>query len=125
VASLDDYGAQVLQLDGRTIVDKASLMARIPVDIDIPEGGRPRNWDALSDMFRDSLAAKPAPRTVLLWRHAEVMMMRSLNDLLMALTVFGDVARAVSSTATGFPMAMQFRLILLGEGPMFPPFDGD
>ena len=42
-----------------------------------------------------------------------------MTDLLMAVVVLSDLARAVSSTATGFPHPLRFSVVLLGDDPAF------
>jgi len=117
--ALSDDGFHVLTLDGSAIFDKTSFMARIPVDIQSPDGLTPRNWDGFSDILYQVVAKRPGTTTVLVWRHAEVMLERSFNEFLMALTVFCDVARSVSTTISGSSTPTRFRVVLLGDGPMF------
>ena len=120
--ALRNRGADVLRLDGSTIVDKESLLAGVAADLApaAAEDLRPRGWDGLNDLLWQALAARPTDRVALIWRHADVLMERSLNDFLMGLNVFGDVARAVRSTGNGFPRVMQFQVFVLGDAPNFP-----
>jgi hypothetical protein len=125
--ALRNREADVLRLDGTTIVDKESLLAGVAADLAPAadaEDMRPRGWDGLNDLLWQVLAARPTDRVALIWTHADVLMERSLNDFLSGLNVFGDVSRAVRSTGNGFPRVMQFQVFVLGDAPSFPQLRG-
>ena len=117
--ALAEADVDVLRLDGSAIDDADSLMARVAVDLDLPEDQRPSTWDGLSDVFWAVLGALDASRAVLVWTHAERLMRGSMHDLVMAVTVLTDLARSVETTATGFPRPLRFSVVLLGDDPAF------
>ena len=77
IATLDmaarDAGLLARRIDLQGCGDKATLLLRLYVALDVPAGGG-RNWDALSDQLRD-LSWLPAPGYALLFDAA-----RDLRD---------------------------------------------
>ncbi len=110
----------VLHLDGASVTDKASLVARVAVDLGAAEGLQPVNWDGFADTFWQVLSARTADRVALVWTHAELMIEQSFNDFLVAITILADTARAVNTTRHGFSHPIQFQVFLMGEGTIFP-----
>ena len=119
LAALADEDIDVLHINGASVVDRTTLMDRIAVDLGIPDDDHPTGWDGLSDRLRTVLAGRRAPRALIVWSHAEQLIRHSMDDLLGAVVVFSDLARAVETTATGFPRRLRLQLVLAGEGPGF------
>ena len=115
---------EVIELDGGSVVDKASLMARIGADVPVPDNATPTGWDVLSDALWSALATYESDSVFFVWHRADVMMTGALNDFLIGLTVLINLSRSVETTETGFPRPMSFRIVLLGESPAFGPFPG-
>jgi len=113
-----DGDVDVLRVDGTTIVDRSTLAAQFASDLGFSASSTP-SWDGLSDSIRSVLVPLTARRAVIVWTHADRLARNSLNDLLTAVIVFSDLARAVSTTATGFPRALRLEVVLLGEGEGF------
>jgi hypothetical protein len=121
--TLTSRNIDILYIDGRSITDKASLWARIVVDLKGAETMQPQGWDGFNDVLWQGLAAHKADRVALIWTHAERMIEPSFNDFLVAMIVFADIIRAVQTTRHGFPQAMHLQLFLMGEGQMFPQLE--
>jgi hypothetical protein len=119
LAALAGENIDVLRIDGASVVDRPSLMERFATDLGIPDDDRPSGWDGLSDRVRTVLVGLRAPRAVIVWSHAEQLVRHSMDDVLAAVVVFSDLARAVETTATGFPRPVRLQLVLAGEGPGF------
>ena len=117
--SLRNEDVDVLPIDGSMIIDTPTLMAHVATDLGIADHARPSTWDGLSDRVYAVLAELTAPRAVVVWTDADQLVRHSLNDLLMAVIVFSDLARTVATTATGFPRPLRLDIVLLGADPAF------
>ena len=123
LAELEDvlrgYGFAVLTLHGKTVRDKATLLAQVETDLPHIEGMRPGNWDALADWFWNLLRVLDGDRVALLWTDADQIVQGDLQDLLDALRVLGGVADAVREGG-GLPRPTAVLIFLLGDARGFP-----
>ncbi len=116
-------GVAVLRLDGSEVADRASMLRRFAIDVDLDQAevSPPQSWNALNDVMWSVLAAQHNSWVALVWTHVEVIMQQSLNDLLTTIAVFTAVADSAQSKSVGAG-PIKFQLFLLGDGTMFPPF---
>jgi hypothetical protein len=120
--ALERAGYRVLRLEGAEATDKESFLAQVERDLPMPEGLDPGNWDAFADCLWGGLRELDDGRVAVVWTHAEVLLEHNLQTLLKAVGILTDTVRSVSTTEYGFSHDMLLRIVLIGDGPMFPPF---
>ncbi|MEO5723207.1 MAG: hypothetical protein ABIQ39_15700 [Ilumatobacteraceae bacterium] len=126
-AALDELSitdAVALLIDGTGVRDQRTLMEQIRSNIDLAGAGvdPPSGWDGLKDAMWSVVGAQQNDHVVLLWTGADTILGQSLAELLVAIEVFTLVARDARTRTTGVG-AVRFQLVLVGDGPMFPPYN--
>jgi hypothetical protein len=118
---LDAQGFQSYEIDGSRVEDKPSLFqeieAHVPVVLHTPRRVN-YSWDALMDDLWDGLRDKR--KAAILWLHADRLLSGNLQLLLDALSCLEELQRSFPLFEDGHRTIL--RVILLGNGPNFPPF---
>ena len=105
-AAAQTAGRGVRRIDLHGCRDKTTLLRRIAVALDFPEGFG-RNWDALSDSLRD-LSWLPATGHALLFEHADTMRDADEDDFDTLLDLIDEAADAL--VERGVPLWAFFAL---------------
>lgn len=124
LSELSVTGAAVLTIDGASVRDEQTLLEQIRRDIDFDSVGLdpPRGWNGLKDAMWTVVGAQNNEQVVLLWFGADTILAASLADFLLAIEVFTAVAEDALNRTTGVGR-VRFQLVLVGDGPMFPPYE--
>jgi hypothetical protein len=112
------HGFAVIDLDGKAVRDKATLLAQAEFDLPPVEGMRPGNWDALADYLWNGLYESGEERVALVWTDADQIVHGDLQDLLDGLRVLTSVADSIRE-GVSFPQRTTLLIFLVGEGPEF------
>jgi len=115
-----DFRAFYLQ--GESIIDKKTLLAKVEKDLPMPVGLRPHNWDAFVDCLRGGLSSLAQERVAIVWIDAHVMLGSDLQDFLIAIRSLTDVARYINTGGSGVSHEMQVYIFLVGNSSSFRPF---
>jgi len=115
-----DFRAFYLQ--GESIIDKKTLLAKVEKDLPMPVGLRPHNWDAFVDCLRGGLSSLAQERVAIVWIDAHVMLGSDLQDFLIAIRSLTDVARYINTGGSGVSHEMQVHIFLVGNSSSFRPF---
>ncbi len=67
------------------------------------------------------VAETDADAFAIVWSDAHRMLGSGLGDLMLAVEAITDLARQVDGSESGFPRPVTLRLVLVGDGPDFPP----
>jgi hypothetical protein len=102
---------RVLELDGRLIDNKASLLRSLTEKLG-PDSPPLTGWDALRDTIRTLVG--PGEFVALVWTYVHHMLDGSLADLITAADILMDVSRQT------YPHSV-FVTMMMGEGPNFCP----
>ncbi len=79
-----------------------------------------RNWSGFDDYLWGVVAETDA--VAIVWSDAHRMLGGGLGDLMLAVEAITDLARQVADgSESGFPRPVTLRLVLVGDGPDFPP----
>jgi hypothetical protein len=112
-------GFLIINLNGKLVRDKATLLAQAEADLPPVAGMRPGNWDALADYLWNGLHDLDHDQVALLWTDADQIVHGDLQDFLDGLRVFTSVADSVRDGAAGSPRSTTLLIFLVGDGPEF------
>ncbi|SDO87164.1 hypothetical protein SAMN04515671_2183 [Nakamurella panacisegetis] len=119
---LDRAGVYLLEIDVRHVSRREDFFDCAATGLGLGPDERLRKWSGLEDRIWGALAEHPADSGALVLRHADAMAGPALGDLLQAVGVFTDLAKAVGPGHEGsFPRDVQLFVILTGSGDSFPP----
>lgn len=102
---------ELIELDGSTVTDAASLFAAFGA---VSEGAPAANWDAFTDDFGTYVWGLDGEKAALIWDTAQAMLEGGLKDLVTAADVFSGLARQM------YGQDLIFVTFFAGEGPNFP-----
>jgi hypothetical protein len=123
--SLESQQFRTYLLDTAGVNDKASLLQAI-VGCFRPPASAPEglsSWDAAPDLVWQTLMERPEGRVALLWLHADHMLAERLQLVLDSLEMLEYLGNSLERQKLGrgcHPVI--FRIVLLGEGTCFPPW---
>ncbi|MDQ1568172.1 MAG: hypothetical protein QOF96_3052 [Actinomycetota bacterium] len=115
---LEAAGADIVELDGTTIHDKATFLAAVEASVPMPPGLTPHNWDALRDVLWRWLLGVGEGRVALVWRDAHELESRDLNTFLEAVLILHGVALRSHDSGTGQAAASLY-LVVAGNATNF------
>lgn len=118
--SLDTGGAGDGTSERAGTADRDALFTATAAALDLPRDEAIRKWAGFQDRLWGDLAERFAARGYLVIRRADALLDGSLVDLLTAVSVFEELARAVGGESNSFPDKMLLSIVLTGVGPDFP-----
>ncbi len=121
-ATLAEWNFRTLYLRGENITGKETFLARAETDLPTPIGLRPHNWDAFSDCLLGGLRELTEDRVAIVWTDAHLMPSNDLQDFLIAMRIFTDVARVANTGGAGLSHEVMLHLFLVGRGSSFRHF---
>jgi len=118
--SLDTGGAGDGTSERAGTADWDALFTATAAALDLPRDKAIRKWAGFQDRLWGDLAERFVARVYLVIRRADALLGGSLGELLTAVSVFKELARAVGGESDSFPDEMSLSIVLTGVGPDFP-----
>jgi hypothetical protein len=115
----------VWRLDGTEASDAPAVFAQAARDLPSPFSIRPvADWTQFQDSLWEAAHTTKGTDIVLLWSGVDKLLAGALSDLVQAAIALTGVSRGLNDPAPPRTPRKQFRTVLLGDGPNFPPDPG-